>query len=143
MITPKRPMMFALPLVGWKESVRFPKIKLGPIAAKIDTGARTSALHADVIEVRGRRVRFVIDAKAYAAPLVGFRRVKSSNGISEMRPVIRATVQLGSVLMKTEMTLTDRKDMDVPMLLGRNSIKGLFVVHPGKTFVLTRRIIET
>ncbi len=143
MITPKRPMMFALPLVGWKEAVRFPKIKLGPIAAKIDTGARTSALHADVIEVRGRRVRFVVDTKAYAAPLVGFRRVKSSNGHSEMRPVIRATVQLGAVLMKTEMTLTDRKDMDVPMLLGRNSIKGLFVVHPGKTFLLTRRIVET
>jgi hypothetical protein len=143
MLPPKRPMMFHLPLVGWKEAVRFPKIKLGPITAKIDTGARTSALHADKIEIRGRRVRFMIAGKAYAAPLTGFRRVKSSNGISEMRAVIRATVQLGSVLMKTEMTLTDRTDMDVPMLLGRNSIKGLFVVHPGKTFVLTRRIVET
>jgi hypothetical protein len=132
-------MMFALPIVGWKEAVRFPKIKLGPMAAKIDTGARTSALHADEIEVRGRRVRFVIEGKAYAAPLTGFRRVKSSNGISEMRPVIRATVQLGSVLMKTEMSLTDRTDMDVPMLLGRNTITGLFVVNPGKTFLLTKR----
>ncbi len=139
----KRPMMFALPIVGWKEAVRFPKIKLGPIVAKIDTGARTSALHADKIEVRGRRVRFVIAGKAYAAPLTGFRRVKSSNGISEMRAVIRATVQLGSIVMKTEMSLTDRTDMDVPMLLGRNSIKGFFVVHPGKTFLLTRRMIDT
>jgi hypothetical protein len=135
-------MMFALPIVGWKEAVRFPKIRLGPLAAKIDTGARTSALHADEISVRGRRVRFVINGKAYAAPLTGFRRVKSSNGISEMRPVIRMTVQLGAVIMKTEVSLTDRTDMDVPMLLGRNSIKGLFVVHPGKSFLLTRRIVN-
>lgn len=135
--------MFALPIVGWKEAVRFPKIRLGPIAVKIDTGARTSALHADKIDVRGRRVRFVIAGKGYAAPLTGFRRVKSSNGISEMRPVIRATVQLGYIVMKTEISLTDRTDMDVPMLLGRNSIKGLFVVHPGKTFLLTRRLVET
>lgn len=142
MISPKRPMMFALPLVGWKEAVLFPNIKLGPLVAKIDTGARTSALHADVIEVKGRRVRFVIDNKAYAAPLTGFRRVKSSNGFSEMRPVIRATIQLGGVVMKTEMSLTDRTDMDVPMLLGRNSIKGLFIVNPGKTFLLTKRVAE-
>jgi hypothetical protein len=139
MITPKRPMMFALPLVGWKEAVSFPKLKLGPVVAKIDTGARTSALHADVIEVKGRRVRFVIDGKKYAAPLTGFRRVKSSNGFSEMRPVIRATIQLGAKAFKTEMSLTDRTDMDVPMLLGRNTITGLFVVNPGKTFLLTKR----
>lgn len=140
MTPPKRPMMFAFPLVGWKEAVWFPKIKLGPLVAKIDTGARTSALHADAIEVRGRRVRFVIGRKTYAAPLTGFRRVKSSNGFSEMRPVIRVTIQLGAKVMKTEMSLTDRTDMDVPMLLGRNSIAGLFVVNPGKTFLLTKRL---
>jgi hypothetical protein len=120
--------------------VFFPKIKLGPIVAKIDTGARTSALHADAIEVKGRKVRFVIDRKKYAAPLTGYRRVKSSNGFSEMRPVIRATIQLGSKVFKTEMSLTDRTDMGVPMLLGRNSMTGMFVVNPGKTFVLTKRV---
>lgn len=139
MIPPKRPMFFSLPIVGWKEAVVFSKIKLGPLVAKIDTGARTSALHADVIEVKGRKVRFEVDGKKYAAPLTGFRRVKSSNGFSEMRPVIRVTIQLGSKLMKTEMSLTDRTDMDVPMLLGRNSITGFFVVNPGKTFLLTKR----
>lgn len=140
MTPPKRPMLFSLPIIGWKEAVYFPKIKLGPLVAKIDTGARTSALHADAIEVKGRRVRFLVDGKKYAAPLTGLRRVKSSNGYSEMRPVIRVTIQLGAKLMKTEMSLTDRTDMDVPMLLGRNSIKGVFMVNPGKTFLLTKRV---
>jgi hypothetical protein len=139
MTTLKRPMMFNLPIVGWKEVVSFPKLKMSGVEAKIDTGARTSALHADEIEVVGRRVRFVIDGKRYAAPLVGHKRVKSSNGHSETRAVIRATIQLGIKQLKTEITLTDRTDMDVPMLLGRNSIKGLFVVNPAKTFILTRR----
>ncbi len=122
----KRPMFFTMPIVGWKELVSFPKLKLGPVEAKIDTGARTSALHADEIEVTGKRVRFIIGGKRYAAPLVGHKRVKSSNGISETRAVIRATLQLGAKSMKTEITLTDRTDMEVPMLLGRNSIKGYF-----------------
>ncbi len=139
MTPPKRPMLLSLPVAGWKEYVAFPKLKLGPLVAKIDTGARTSALHADAIEVIGKRVRFVIDGKRFAAPSMGNKLVKSSNGLSETRAVIRATLQLGNTVMKTEITLTDRTDMDVPMLLGRNSIKGLFVVNPAKTFMLSRR----
>jgi hypothetical protein len=140
MTATRRPTLFAMPLVGWKEYVKFPRLKLGPIVAKIDTGARTSALHADMIEVEGRRVHFSIGRKRFAAPLAGYKRVRSSNGISELRAVIRATLELGTVVMKTEITLTDRTVMDVPMLLGRNSIKGHFVVHAAKTFLLTRRL---
>jgi hypothetical protein len=134
-----RPTLLPLPMVGWKEAVFFPKLKLGPIVAKIDTGARSAALHVDAIGIAGRRVRFMIGRKRYAAPLVGYKKVKSSNGQSELRAVIRATVQLGQTIMKTEITLTNRTDMDVPMLLGRNSIKKMFIVHPGKTFLLTRK----
>jgi hypothetical protein len=136
-------MLLSLPVLGWKECVSFPKLKLGPLVAKIDTGARTSALHADEIEVVGRRVRFTIDGRKYAAPSVGQKRVKSSNGISETRAVIRATVQIGSVMIKTDITLTNRMDMDVPMLLGRNSLKGLFLVNPAKTFVFTKRKVAS
>lgn len=143
MIKLKRPMLLSLPVLGWKECVSFPKLKLGPLIAKIDTGARTSALHADEIEVVGRRVRFVIAGRKYAAPSVGQKRVKSSNGISETRAVIRATVQIGSVTLKTDITLTNRMDMDVPMLLGRNSLKGLFLVNPAKTFVFTKRKVAS
>jgi hypothetical protein len=137
-------MMFSLPLIGWKEHITFPRLGLGPLVAKIDTGARTAALHADEIQVSGRRVRFLIvgeDGRRrwYQAPMVGHKRVKSSNGISELRPVIRATLELGGKLLKAEMTLTDRTDMDVPMLLGRATIKGHFVVNPAKTFLLSRK----
>jgi hypothetical protein len=143
-VTLKRPMMFSLPMTGWKEYVRFPKLRLGPIIAKIDTGARTAALHADIIEVTGRRVRFVIvddegRKRSYRAPLVGHRRVKSSNGVSELRAVIRATLELGGKSIKAEVTLTDRTDMGVPMLLGRATIKGHFIVNPAKTFLLSRK----
>lgn len=135
-----RPTLYALPVIGWKENVSFPKLGLGPLVAKIDTGARTAALHADEIEVSGRRVRFVIITNgrrhAYRAPLAGYKTVKSSNGIREHRPVIRAQISLGKHTFKTEITLTNRIDMGVPMLLGRNNIKGHFVVHPGRSFLL-------
>ena len=54
---PTRPTLYGLPLIGWKEHVLFPKLKLGPLVAKIDTGARTAALHADEIQVAGKRVK--------------------------------------------------------------------------------------
>jgi hypothetical protein len=138
-MAPARPMLFSLPMIGWKEHVRFPKLNLGPVVAKIDTGARSAALHADSVEVTGQRVRFSIGRKRYAAPLAGLKRVKSSNGMSETRPVIRATVELGQHVLRVDITLTDRKDMGVPMLLGRGSIRGRFVVHPGRTFLLSKK----
>ncbi len=131
-----------LPLLGWKEHVVFPKLRLGPVIAKVDTGARTAALHADRIEVHGKTVRFVIvdegRARFYRAPLGGHKRVKSSNGQSETRPVIRATLQIGQITFKADVTLTDRTDMGYPMLLGRDTIKGLFLVNPARSFLLAR-----
>lgn len=139
----RRPTLFPLPIAGWKEHVSFPRLKLGPLVAKLDTGARTAALHADEIEVTGKRVRFVIvidgKKKTCKAPLMGHKRVKSSNGHSELRPVIRATLELGVHVFKTEISLTDRTDMEVPMLLGRNSIKGHFIINPAHTFLLRTR----
>lgn len=83
-------------------------------------GARSAALHADEIHVSGRRVTFIIidegRRRTYKAPLVGQKRIKSSNGISEIRAVIRATLEVGKAVFKAEITLTDRTDMDVPML---------------------------
>ena len=142
-----RPTYFLLPQAGWKEHVRLPKLKLGPIVAKLDTGARSAALHADEINVSGKRVAFVIVSDGrrhtYKAPLVGLKRIKSSNGISEMRAVIRATLEVGKAVFKAEITLTDRTDMDVPMLLGRNTLKGRFLVNPARTFLLDRKQKQT
>jgi|JI10StandDraft_1071094.scaffolds.fasta_scaffold17026_4 hypothetical protein len=138
-----RPTLFPTPVAGWKEFVRLPKLKIGPLVAKLDTGARTAALHADEIHVSGRRVVFAIidDGKkrVYRAPLVTQKRIKSSNGISEMRVVIRATLEIANQSFKAEITLTDRTDMDVPMLLGRNALKGRFLVDPARSFLLDRK----
>ncbi len=132
-----RPTLFGHPLIGWKEHINLPRLRVGPIVAKIDTGARTAALHADKISVIGKRVRFEIDGEGHTVPIVAVKRVKSSNGSVEKRVVIETEIELGQHRFLTEVTLTDRTDMGVPMLLGRATIKKRFVVHPGRSFMLS------
>ena len=119
------------PLIGWREQVRLPDLGLGPFIAKIDTGARTAALHAEDIEIHGGAVRFAVHGKVCEASLEGRRRVKNSSGASEMRAVIITTIRIGKAEFDAEVTLTDRADMGVPMLLGRATIRGRYLVHPG------------
>jgi hypothetical protein len=130
-------------MIGWKEHVRLPALNIGPIDAKIDTGARTAALHADEIEIRGGRVRFVIlehgKRHIHFAPLVAKKRIKSSNGISETRAVIETDIQIGTYVVRAEVTLTDRTDMEIPMLLGRSTVRGRFLVNPAKSFMLSKK----
>ena len=130
-------------LIGWRERVRLPELGVGLITAKIDTGARSAALHAEDIEVHGSRVRFRVPLNGrehqYDLPLAGHRRVKSTSGHSEARAVIETDVVVGSHRFAAEITLTDRADMGVPMLLGRASIRGRFVVHPGRSFILSKK----
>jgi hypothetical protein len=138
-----RPTLFPLPMVGWKERVSLPKLNIGPLIAKIDTGARSAALHADEIDVRGERVRFVIyehgKRHIHFAPLIALKRVKSSSGHVETRAVIESDIVIGHHKITAEITLTDRTDMGVPMLLGRASVRGTFLVHPGKSFIQSRQ----
>jgi hypothetical protein len=138
-----RPTSYLLPLIGWKEDIGLPQLGHGKLVAKVDTGARSAALHAEDISVSGRRVHFTIDLggrrKACVAKLVDLKRIKSSNGMSEMRALIETEIELGAHRFMTDITLTDRADMGVPMLLGREAIKGRFLVHAGKTFLLSRR----
>jgi hypothetical protein len=130
-------------LIGWRERVRLPQLAVGIVTAKVDTGAKSAALHAEDIEIHGGRVRFRVPLNgrdhAYDLPLAGHRRVKSTSGHSEARAVIETDVVIGEHRFATEITLTNRTDMGVPMLLGRASIKGRFVVHPGKSFILSRK----
>lgn len=139
---PTRPTLFTTPLIGWREDVQLPELGIGSLVAKIDTGARTAALHAENIMVKGRHVGFTVELggrrQRMDALLSGAKRVKSSNGQSEIRAMIETTIEIGHHVFKAEVTLTDRTDMGVPMLLGRNSIKGRFIVHPGRSFVISR-----
>jgi hypothetical protein len=137
-------------LIGWQETVSLPELGAGPIVAKIDTGARSAALHADDIRILGRgkrmKVRFKVQRRGNSTrriecemPLHDLRRVKSSNGQIELRAVISTPVDIGGQLLDAEITLTQRSDMGAAMLIGRSSIKGDFLVDPSRTFLRSRR----
>ena len=139
---PTRPTLYPLPLIGWREDVALPEFGDGVIIAKIDTGARNAALHAEEISLKGKRVNFVLELdgirQRQELAVIGTKRVKSSNGFSELRPIVEIMIQVGIHKFSVETTLTNRTDMGVPMLLGRNSIKGRFIVNPARSFIISR-----
>lgn len=130
-------------VIGWREKVSLPALAVGTIFAKIDTGARTAALHATDISIASGRVDFTVSVKGRShhcsLPLKGQRRIKSSSGHIEQRAVVETDVAIGRHRFNIEVTLTDRTDMGVPMLLGRASLDGRFVVHPAKTQILSAK----
>ena len=76
-------------------------------------------------------------------PLKGMRKVKSSSGHTETRAVVETDVKIGKLTLRMEVTLTDRTDMGVAMLLGRASLGARFLVHPAKTSILSPRKRKT
>lgn len=125
-----------LPRIGWREWVYLPSLDIGPISAKIDTGARTSALHAYDIRVEGGRVAFKVHTiqgrndffVAAEADLVEERTVRDSGGKATRRPVIRVPLKVCGESFDAEVTLIDRQDMTFRMLIGRTALSGRFVV---------------
>ena len=119
---------------GWEEWIALPDLGLPALRAKIDTGARTSALHASEIEIFGSltkpKVRFVVHpiagddsvAIACSASIIDRREVTSSNGEKEMRYVIRSRLAVAGQSWPVELTLTDRSGMTSRMLLGRQAL---------------------
>ena len=139
-------------IVGWREMIVLPDlIDHEPIKAKIDTGARTSALHATRIRYEQREgktwVRFIVQPRQRShrgeaealAPLLERRAVRSSNGLAQQRPVIQTTVLLGSERWSIELTLTGRDHMGFRMLLGRSALRGHALVNPARSFIASER----
>ncbi|MGL6181268.1 MAG: ATP-dependent zinc protease family protein [Aestuariivirga sp.] len=128
-------------LIGWRERVSLPELGVGLIIAKVDTGAATAALHATDIRIAGSHVEFIVPVKGRhlhcSLPLKGEKRVKSSSGHSQSRALVETAVKIGRLRFIIDMTLTDRSDMGVPMLIGRSSIAGRYVVDPGRSFILS------
>jgi hypothetical protein len=138
-----------LPVIGWREWVDLPELKIAAIKAKIDTGARSSALHAFHLEnfqrdgqeiVRfqvhpyQRNSHFTVSAEA---ELLEWRQVKNSGGDTQLRPVIQTTLELGNQQWAIELTLTNRDVMGFRMLLGREALRRRFLVDPARSYLLS------
>lgn len=134
-------------LIGWREWVGLPDLGAARVNAKIDTGARTSSIHAWEImpyEKRGRRwVRFIFhplqldtdDGLTCTAPVLDERLVRSSSGHAERRFVIRTTLALGGQSWPIEVTLAQRDQMGFRMLIGRTALRRRAVVDPSRSYL--------
>ncbi|MEX2504479.1 MAG: RimK/LysX family protein [Egicoccus sp.] len=142
-----------LPVLGWKEHVKLPEWGLD-LRGKLDTGARSSALHVTELEEIGEHehdndrlpvVKFDVvlgrrDAPEHhriEAPVVGHKVVKDTGARAERRPVVRTRIVCGPLDTVADITLTDRSGMIFRMLLGRLTLEHLCVVDPGHGYVAT------
>ncbi len=134
-------------VIGWREIIALPNLGISQIKAKIDTGARSSALHAFHVEKfqhdGQEMIRFQVhpyqrDSKhtvTAEAELLEYREVRPSSGKAQLRPVILTNVELDNVQWQIELTLTNRDVMGFRMLLGRQAVRDRFLVDPGKSFL--------
>lgn len=139
--------MTSLPVLGWREWVALPELNIEQVKAKIDTGARSSALHAFALEPYrkgGQRwVMFAIHPiQKHSdiiiechAPIKDRRFVSDSGGHKQRRYVIESSLLLGQSLIRAELTLTNRDNMQFRMLLGRTAMNGRFVIDPSASYV--------
>lgn len=129
--------------LGWLEWVALPGLQIPLLQAKVDTGAKTSSLHAEdleVVDVDGTHVaRFKVCTRRNTytceCPVKDERSVKSSSGHEELRVVIETLCVIHGAKWKVELTLTDRTAMRYPMLIGRRAMDGRFLVDPGKKYL--------
>lgn len=138
------------PVIGWREWVELPDLGIDRIKAKVDTGARTSALHAFALhpytENGESKIRFDIHPYQHntdkvitcVARVVDKRLVTDSGGHEEERFVIETPVTIAGQTWSIEITLTERENMLFRMLLGRRALRKHFVVNPARSFVTTR-----
>ncbi|MGL6289546.1 MAG: ATP-dependent zinc protease family protein [Silanimonas sp.] len=147
---PATPSATALVVLGWREWLALPDLGIRALRAKVDTGARSSALHVDALETEFRGgvewVRFhpgsdgvfdsTIDSHWAEAPVLDRRFVTDSGGHRTERIFIRTTLNLAGASWPVEINLSHRRNMLFPMLLGRTAMAGRFLVDPQRSFIL-------
>lgn len=136
--------------IGWREWVELPELGIPLIKVKIDTGARTSALHAFSLrpfEQNGvNKISFDLHPLQHnkeqvitcIADVVDKRLVTDSGGHEEERYVIQTPLRIAGQTWSIEITLTEREDMLFRMLLGRSALRKRFIVNPARSFVTTK-----
>ena len=142
-------------IIGWREWVSLPELGIPRLKTKVDTGARTSALHACRVEIIERtphqkKVCFIIHPQprrfpeksiSCVADLIDIREVTESGGHKENRCVIQTSIVLGTQCWPIEITLTSRDNMRFRMLLGRTALKHRFIVNPTHSYLYSKRTI--
>jgi hypothetical protein len=136
--------------VGWREWVALPELEIPTIKAKIDTGARTSALHVFELEPFQEDGRSKVNFRLHplqrrididthcTAQVIDERLVRDSGGHQELRLVISTILQIGTLAWPIEVTLTNREDMSFRFLLGRSAMRGRLLVDPGLSYQMGR-----
>lgn len=144
-----------LEVIGWREFASLPDFGVEAIKVKIDTGARTSSIHVSEIKYtkRGKKefAHFTVHPKQRSslpaieakAEVIEHRKVTSSNGQASIRPVVLATLLIGDFQREIELTLVNRDMMGFRMLLGREAMRGSFLVDPGKSFLLSKDLAQS
>ncbi len=139
------PIGVRLVTLGWRERLALPQLGIGVLKAKLDTGARSSSLHVDTLEVFQREgatwLRFSLHpgrrqplAACCETPALDRRTVTDTGGHRTERWFIRSEVQLAGVRFSVDINLTDRRHMLFPMLLGRSALSGRFIVDPALSY---------
>ncbi|MDA8708145.1 RimK/LysX family protein [Hellea sp.] len=133
-------------IIGWREHIGLPDLGIKSLNVKIDTGARTSALHAHVVDVREmdgvKMVEFDLlnimskPASRHLCPVFDKRAVKNTGGIPEDRYIIKTRMILGKRLWPVQVSLTDRTEMTFAMILGRKAVRQRnLVIDPGQSYL--------
>ncbi|RXJ75461.1 clan AA aspartic protease [Arcobacter sp. F155] len=130
-------------IVGKKELISIIDLELFELDAKVDTGADSNALHCDDIKIENDVVHFTLlddihpsyHGKRMKMPLYKLKKVRSSNGQLQTRPSIKVTVEFMGKKYKSVITLTNRADMKLPMLIGRRFLSEKFLVDVSKEYL--------
>lgn len=130
-------------IVGKKELISIIDLELFELDAKVDTGADSNALHCDDIKIENDVVHFTLlddihpsyHGKRMKMPLYKLKKVRSSNGQLQIRPSIKVTVEFMGKRYKSVITLTNRADMKLPMLIGRKFLSEKFLVDVSKEYL--------
>ncbi len=140
-------------VLGWREWVALPALGIGAVRAKVDSGARSSALHVDAhwrftdggapwVGFRLSPYGLQGPAVEATAPLLDEREVTDSGGHRTRRMFVRTPLRLAGIEREIDINLSDRHGMLFPMLLGRTAMAGMFTIDPARSFLHGRLPVD-